>query len=98
MSISTRACYDFPVHNPRKSPRKATSQNFFGGAAVACMVVGCAWTVYANVCGAVFYPAVSGANCDVPDVDRLPPAVRRSFEVADTTILIEQGPAVSAPK
>jgi hypothetical protein len=98
MSISTRACYDFPVHNPRKSPRKAISQNFFGGAAVACLVVGCAWTVYVNVFGAGIYPAVSGGNFDAADVKRPPPVVRKSFEVADSTILIEQAPAVSAPK
>src|SRR5229473_4344195 len=98
MSISTRACYDFAAHNPIKSSRKAISQNFFGGAAVACLVVGCAWTVYANVFGAGIYPAMSGGNFDVADIRRPPPAVRKSLEVANSTILIEHAPAVSAPK
>jgi hypothetical protein len=98
MSISTRACYDFAAHNPRRSSRKAISQNFFGGAAVACLIAGCAWTVYANVFGAGIYPAMSGGSFDVADVGRPPPVARKSFEVANSTILVEHPPAVAAPK
>ena len=66
MSTSTRACYDFSVPVHHKSPGNAVSQGFFGSAAIACLVVGCAWTVYANVFGASVYPALSNGNFDVP--------------------------------
>lgn len=98
MSYSTSACFDFVASHPRRSSRKTLSQNFFGGAAVACLVVGCAWTVYTNVLGASIYPAISGGNFDVAVVKRPPPAVRKSLEVANSTILIEHAPAVSTPK
>ena len=37
-------------------PEKPAPATFFGSAAVACLVLGCAWTVYANVFGASIYP------------------------------------------
>ena len=70
MSTSTRACFEFPVPVHRKSPGKAGSQGFFGSAAIACLVVGCAWTVYANVFGASVYPALSSGNFDAPAIAR----------------------------
>ena len=58
MSTSTSACYDFAAHHPRRfSPEIRSAHDFFGGAAVASLVLGCAWTVYANVFGASVYPA-----------------------------------------
>ena len=68
MSTSTSACYEFSVPIHRKSPGKAGSQGFFGSAAIACLVVGCAWTVYANVFGASVYPALSSGNFDAPAI------------------------------
>src|ERR1700712_541237 len=35
----------------RNSPRKSLSQNVFGGVALACIVLGCAWTLTSNVLG-----------------------------------------------
>src|SRR5580698_3043314 len=35
MSTSTRACYGFKAHRPRKSSRKRVSHHFFGSVAVA---------------------------------------------------------------
>jgi type VI secretion system (T6SS) effector TldE1-like protein len=95
MSTSTRACYGFTAHHPRSSARKATFYNFFGGVAVGCLVLGCVWTVYANVFGASIYPAVTG-NFDVAVVKR-PVAARTALTAANSTIVMESPPAVAAP-
>jgi type VI secretion system (T6SS) effector TldE1-like protein len=98
MSTSTSACYDFAAYNPRNSSRKAVSHNFFGSAAVACLVLGCAWTVYANVFGASIYPAVSDGNFDVAVVRRLAaPPVRHALTAVNSTVIAESAPVVSAP-
>jgi Protein of unknown function (DUF2778) len=97
MSTSTRVCYGFTAHHPRRSVRKATSHSFFGGVAAGCLVLGCAWTVYSNVLGANVYPAVTGGNFDVAVVKRAAPAVRDALTVADSTIVMETPPAVAAP-
>ena len=78
MSTSTRACFEFPVPVHRKSPGKAGSQGFLGSAAIACLVVGCAWTVYANVFGASVYPALSSGNFDAPMIARRPALAARN--------------------
>ncbi len=96
MSTSTRACYGFAAHLPRSSARKATSNNFFGGVAVSGLVLGCVWTVYANVFGASIYPAVTG-NFDVAVVKRSAPMVRNALTVANSTIVMESPPVVAAP-
>jgi hypothetical protein len=70
MSTSTSACYDFGAYNHRHSARKSGSHGFFTGAAVAGVVVGCAWTVYANIFAASVYPSLSSANFDAPVIKR----------------------------
>ena len=70
MSISTGALHDFAVVDHRNSSRKAIPLNVFGGAAIACAVLGCAWTLYANVFGAGVYPTVGAANFDAPVIRR----------------------------
>jgi hypothetical protein len=72
-----------------------TSHNFFGGVAVGCLVLGCVWTVYANVFGASIYPAVTG-NFDVAVVKR-PVAARNALTVANSSIVMESRPVVAAP-
>ena len=90
MSTSTRACYEFPVPIHRRSPGKAGSQGFFGSAAIACLVVGCAWTVYANVFGASVYPALSSGNFDAPVIRRPAPLAARNLPlVADNSVIVE---------
>jgi hypothetical protein len=49
-------------------------QHFLGSAAVAGLVLGCAWTVYANIFAASVYPSVGSAAFDAP-VARRPVAV-----------------------
>ena len=98
MSISTRACHGSATHNPRVSSRKTAPRHFVGSAAVACLVLGCAWTVYSNIFAAGIYPSVGGGDFDVPVVRRpSTAAVRNSFVVANSSVLVEQAPPVSAP-
>lgn len=99
MSTSTRACFDFVVSNPRRSSRKSNPANFLGGVAVACLVLGCAWTVYANVFRADVYPHLDSANFDAPVVKR-PAAVAQSAPPAADRVAAafsELAPLSSAP-
>jgi hypothetical protein len=48
----------------RNSPRKSFSRNVFGGAALACIVLGCGWTLAANVLGTGADPAAVSANVE----------------------------------
>ena len=99
MSYSTRASGPFAAQK-RKSSRKAIPNHVFGSAAVACLVVGCAWNLYSNVFGASIYPAMSGGNFDAP-------VIRRSQSVAVRTpqsivnngfaALPEPAPVTAAP-
>ena len=70
MSYSTSACFEFAASSPRPSSRKAIPYNIFGGAAVVCIVLGCAWTVYANVFAASVYPTLGSTSFDAPVVRR----------------------------
>jgi Tlde1 domain len=56
----------FAVGSRGKFPRKSISFNLFGGAAVACLVMGCGWTVYTNVIAASVYPTLGSAGYDEP--------------------------------
>src|SRR5476649_2083041 len=94
--MSTSACYDFAVCNPRNSSRKATPYTVAGRAAVAGLVLGCVWTVYANVLGAGIYPALSSANFDAPVIKRPPAfAAGNSHPVAKNVVAALAEPAVS---
>ena len=48
----------------RNPPRKSLSRNVIGGTALACIVLGCAWTLTANVLGTDADPAAVSANVD----------------------------------
>jgi hypothetical protein len=97
MSTSTSACYGFKAHHSRKSSGKPVSYRFFGSAAVAGLVVGCAWTVYANIFAGSVYPSLSSANFDAPVVRRPSTfAERNPFSVANNTVVVESAPRVSA--
>jgi Protein of unknown function (DUF2778) len=69
MSFSKRAYPSSVISSPGGSSRKST-QNFVGGVAVACVVLGCAWTVYANIFRADVYPHLDSAAFDAPIVKR----------------------------
>jgi hypothetical protein len=98
MSISTIA-FGRAAHN-RKSSRKVIPNHILGSAAIACLVLGCGWTLHANVFGAGVYPTVSSANFDSP-VIRRPPVVAISSAplAANNVVTALSGPAprISAP-
>jgi hypothetical protein len=98
MSISTSA-FGLAAHKHRRSSRKAIPNHVFGSAAVACLVLGCAWTLHANVFGASVYPQLDSANFDSPVIRRPAFAVRSAPSAADTIVaaLPEPAPVISAP-
>jgi hypothetical protein len=100
MSYRTRAPNNSAARNHRNSSGKANPYIIFGGAAVACLVLGCGWIVYANVFGASVFPAATGGNFDVALVKRAPAsAVRNPPPVFDEVFAALPAPAplISAP-
>ncbi|PAY04753.1 DUF2778 domain-containing protein [Bradyrhizobium sp. UFLA03-84] len=71
-------------------------QHFFGSAAVAALVLGCAWTVYANIFAANVYPSVGNASFDAPVVKR-PVAVATRPAPAFNEVFASVTPAPVAP-
>src|SRR5437762_14131585 len=67
--------------------------------AVACLVLGCAWTLHANVFGAGVYPRLSSANFDAAVIRPPAIAVRSALSPAETIAasLPEPAPVISAP-
>ena len=98
MSYSRVAYSSSAVSKPKRGSRKSVSQNFLGGAAIAGLVLGSAWTVCANVFRADVYPQLGGANFDAPVVTR-PAAGRQAQTVVSDAFaaLREQAPPVVAP-
>jgi hypothetical protein len=94
MSTSVSACYDFAAHTPRNFPRKASSSRFLGSAAVACLVLGCAWTVYSNIFAAGIYP--SAGNFDVAVIKRSPAPVRNVLTASNSSVVVESPPVAPA--
>ena len=95
MSTSISACYDFSAPTPRNFPRKAGAINFFGSAAVACLVVGCAWTVYSNIFAAGIYP--SAGSFDVAVIKRSPAPVRNVLTASNSSVVVESARVAPAP-
>jgi hypothetical protein len=60
MTYGTGARHDFTANSSRKN----LSRNFLGGAALACIVLGCAWTLTANVLGTSMGSGAVGANME----------------------------------
>jgi Protein of unknown function (DUF2778) len=71
-----------------------------GGAAVACLVLGCAWTVYANVLRADVYPTLGSANYDAPIVRRSAAAAvyKAPADAVTVTAVREAGSRTSLPE
>ena len=57
---------------------KAVANRLVGGAAVACLVIGCGYTVYSNIIAASVYPTLGTAGYDEPVV-RQPKVATRSI-------------------
>src|SRR5262249_37851815 len=54
----------------KKSTGKSVANRMFGGAAIACIVIGCGFTVYNNIIAANVYPTLGSAGYDEPVVRR----------------------------
>src|SRR6266404_8716746 len=100
MSTSTGA-YGLAAPTRKKSSRKVIPRNFLGSAAVAAMVLGCAWTVYSNVFGASIYPSVNSAAFDAPVVKNSSMVAARPARPALNEVfaaLPQPAPKISAPE
>ena len=85
----------------RKSPsRKAIAHKLFGAAALACLVLGCGWTVYSNIISASVYPTLGSAGYDEPVIG--PPAVAArsaSQAISDAFAALPAGaPVIEKPE
>jgi hypothetical protein len=102
MSTSTVACYSFAANNPKSSARKSSFRGFFGAAALASLVLGCGWTVYANIFAASPFPQLGSAKFDAPLIRR-PQAVAAaaSTPTTDSSVTriaeIKSPPIIAAP-
>jgi Protein of unknown function (DUF2778) len=76
MSTSTGA-FGFAAPSRKKSSRKVLSHYLIGSAAIAGLVVGCAWTVYTNIFAANVYPSMDSAAYEAPVVKREAAAAAR---------------------
>ncbi|HEY0567245.1 MAG TPA: DUF2778 domain-containing protein [Xanthobacteraceae bacterium] len=99
MSTSRVASGKSAPKNVRRSSRKAIPNHVFGTAAVACLVLGCAWNLHANVFGASVYPTVGG-NYDAPVIKQKHSVAARSPQAIVNNVfaaLAEPAPLISAP-
>jgi hypothetical protein len=71
----------------RRNSRKVSSRNFKGHAAIACLVLGCGYTVYSNVFGASIYPSVDTAAYEAPVVRRTSSSIARSVPPSPSTLI-----------
>ena len=86
----------------RTSSRKANSRNLFGGAAVACLVLGCSYAVYSNILAASVYPTLGESSFDQPVIkQRSEAAAGRSTAQAIkdvfATLPAEPAPVIGKP-
>ncbi len=98
MSMSTRA-YGPAAHNRRKSSRRVIPQYFLGSAAVAGLVLGCAWTVYSNVFSAGLYPSMNNAAVDAHVIKRsVAASARPASAVVDSVFAALSDPAAQSSR
>ena len=93
MSISTTA-FGRSAHS-RRSSRTATYPNLFGSTAIAALVIGCAWALYANVLGADVYPSLHSADYDLPVVRRTSSVAVKKVPQLVNNFLADAEPAAS---
>jgi hypothetical protein len=81
----------------RKSSGKTISHGLFGGTAIACLVIGCGWTVYSNIINASAYPTIGNADPVEAIVHRAKVAERSAVQVVhETFAALPNPPAVVA--
>jgi hypothetical protein len=92
--MSTSACFKFAADTPRNFSHNAVPR-FVGSAAVACLVIGCSWTIYSNVFGANIYPSINSGTVEIA-IRRAAPAIRKPVQVAGSSIIVETLRATAA--
>lgn len=93
---TSASAYVLGAPSRKKTSRKILPQHFLGSAAVAGLVLGCAWTVYANIFAASVYPSVGNASFEAPAVKR-PVAVAARPAPAFNEVFASLTPAPAAP-
>ena len=91
MTVSVVACYEFAAPTLKRPARKVTSQSLFTASAVIGLVIGCGWTVYANIFAASPYPELGGAGFDAP-------VARRFVDLSVHSVARIEPPTVEAPE
>ena len=76
MSTSTGA-FVLAALQPQEVFPESPPQHFFASAAIAGLVLGCAWTVYTNIFAASVYPSMGSAAFDAPVVKPSPRVAAR---------------------
>ena len=69
------------------------SGRLFGGAAIACLVAGCGWTVYTNIIAASMYPTLGTAGYDEPVVRHPKVASRSITQIVNEAFALLPAPA-----
>src|SRR5690349_562653 len=79
----------------RKPSKNAFSPGLFGGAAIACLVLGSAYTVYSNIIAASVYPTLGDAAYDEPVVRARPQQLsdKNASQVVNDGFAALPGPA-----
>ena len=96
MTTSTSA-YVLGAPSRKRSSRRILPQHFLGSAAVAGLVLGCAWTVYANIFAASVYPSVGSAAFDAPVAKRPVAVAARPAPPSFNEVFASLTPPPSAP-
>jgi predicted transglutaminase-like cysteine proteinase len=97
MNTSRVASVSFAAPKRKTPARKASSQIFIAGTAAAALVLGCAWTVYANVFAASPYPQLDIANFDAHVAAPAASFAARIAPIASQTTRVGSPPRISAP-
>jgi len=97
MSTSRVASVSFAAPKRRTPARTASSQIFIAGTAAAALLLGCAWTVYANVFAASPYPRLDSARFDAQVAAPSASFAARIAPVASQIARVESPPLISAP-
>jgi len=99
-SSSVIACYEFAAPSRKRPARKWSPQSLFIATAVIGLVVGCGWTVYANIFAASPYPEIGNSNYDAPVARRFAsipvrPAPRVEQPIIDAPETVAAEPTLS---
>jgi predicted transglutaminase-like cysteine proteinase len=97
MSTSRVASVSFAAPKHRTLARTASSQIFIAATAAAVLVLGCAWTVYANVFAAGPYPQLDSASFDANVAAPAASFAARIAPVASQATRVGSPPLISAP-